>query len=285
MIVAQLSDLHFRPKGFPLAFGRIDTTALARRAIARVAAMRPQPDVVIVTGDLADCGRHEEYEMLKESLAPLRVPTLLVPGNHDDRNAFQDVFADWPGLDFSGGFVQFCAEYPALRIIGLDTLIPGEGRGSLCKDRLAWLSDKLSQRPDASTLIAMHHPPIKVGGAFLDAVRLIEGVEELRQIVVDNPQIIRLLCGHHHRSIDAIFGGALASVGPAVVNAVHLELGDSLSVMAIAEPPAFKLHLLSEEGELVSHTVFIEEYGGPFPAPPDPDYPAMASFAKETASR
>lgn len=284
MIIAHLSDLHVRPHGAPLAFGRIDTTALARGAIERVTSLHPRPDVVVISGDLTDCGRMEEYVLLRDLLGALRMPVHLVLGNHDRREPFREVFSGWPGLDTTGAFVQFIADEASLRIIGVDTLVSGEGYGALCADRLAWLSARLAERPQTPTALVMHHAPFRVGSQFLDNVRLREGADALKRLVAANPQVERILCGHHHRSIDCLWGGTLASVAPAVVNAVHLDLGAGTSVRAVAEPPAFKLHVGVPGEGLVSHTVYVDAFGGPFEARPDPTYPAMSSFMRETAA-
>lgn len=278
MIIAHLSDLHIRPQDAPHAFGRIDTNEHARRAFRKVMSHDPRPDMLIITGDLTDCGRIEEYEILREMLKDIAVPVHLIVGNHDIRENFRQVFPEHSPSGDNGSFIQFALEHLPLRVIGLDTVIAGEGRGGLCSQRLHWLRKQLQQSPKMPTLLAMHHGPFQVGNAFLDSVRLIEGACELKEIVEANPQIVRILCGHHHRSIDCVWNGVLASVGPAIANALHFELGPSRSVRAIAEPPAFKMHVWLPEEGLVSHTVFLGDFGGPFEAVPDSAYPAMQSF-------
>lgn len=87
MIIAQLSDFHARPHGRP-AYGIIDTNAAIGHAVDAVLAMQPQPDCVLVTGDLTDCGLAEEYTIVREQLARLPMPVYVVPGNHDRRENF-----------------------------------------------------------------------------------------------------------------------------------------------------------------------------------------------------
>ena len=55
MIVAQISDLHIRPKG-QLAYRRVDTATYLKRCVEQLVAMTPRPDLVLATGDLVDVG-------------------------------------------------------------------------------------------------------------------------------------------------------------------------------------------------------------------------------------
>ncbi|WP_349963100.1 phosphodiesterase [Rhizobium sp. ZPR3] len=282
MIIAHLSDLHIRKADRGLAFGRIDTTALAEKAIEKIEGLRPRPDIVVITGDLTDCGRLEEYQHLRAMLDRLSMPVHLVLGNHDVRANFLSVFPEKQSKIKDFAFVQECGEYENLRVIGLDTLVAGEGHGELCAPRLQWLRERLSERPDTPTIILTHHAPFKIGSEFYDTVRLTAGSDALKEIVEANKQIVRFLCGHHHRAIDCLWAGTLASIAPAVVNANHLELGAVRVPRAIAEPAAFKLHVSVPGYGFVSHTAFVDDFGGPFEANPDPEYPALRSFLLDT---
>ena len=88
MILCQITDLHIKRAG-RLAYRRVDTTAYLARCVARINALIPQPDAIIITGDLVDAGDVEEYTCLKKLLAPLTAPYYLVIGNHDGRAALR----------------------------------------------------------------------------------------------------------------------------------------------------------------------------------------------------
>ena len=63
MLICQLTDLHVRPSG--MACSRVsETNMMTERALRVVAAFRPAPDVVLITGDLTECGRNDEYDMV-----------------------------------------------------------------------------------------------------------------------------------------------------------------------------------------------------------------------------
>ncbi|RWD43456.1 phosphodiesterase [Mesorhizobium sp.] len=280
MIIAHLTDLHVREAGKPLASGNLDYTAMVTQAFERVANMGPKPDMMVVTGDLTDTGQIGEYQLLKEMTEELPFPVHMALGNHDIRENFLTVFPDKKG---PGGFVQFCIEHDGFRMIGLDTLVDGEGFGRLCSERLSYLQDRLQERPDVPTLLFFHHPPFAYGGGIYDAVRLTDGAKELGEIVSANKQIVRILCGHHHRAIDCLWNGTLTSVAPSVISSCHLQLGDVRVFKNINEPPAFKLHVLIPESGFVSHNVFVEDFGPAYENILDPNYQALASLQKQTA--
>ncbi len=136
MLLCQISDPHVVPEG-TLAYGRVDTGRMLQRCVHKILALPRLPDAVVATGDLTDDGTVEEYERLAELLAPLPMPIYLVAGNHDDRGALRRVFpkhADPIGVN---GFLQYAVEDFDVRLVVLDTTVPGQPGGQLCAQRLA----------------------------------------------------------------------------------------------------------------------------------------------------
>src|ERR1041384_7331471 len=97
MLICQITDLHVRPLG-RAAYRVAETNMMTERALDMVAGLRPHPDVVLITGDMAACGLAQEYEVLKALLKKLTMPVYMVPGNHDQRDTLKAVFADWPSV-------------------------------------------------------------------------------------------------------------------------------------------------------------------------------------------
>ena len=166
MLIAQITDTHLKLPG-KLAYRRVDTAQMLRACVAELLTLDPQPDLIVHTGDLTDFGLPEEYAHLKAILAPLQAPLLAIPGNHDEREAMREAFAG-DGYLPARGFLHYAVERGPLRFVGLDTVVPGQGGGELCAERLDWLDATLGQKPDMPTLVLMHHPPFLTGIAHMD---------------------------------------------------------------------------------------------------------------------
>lgn len=259
MLLAQLTDTHLTAPG-RLASGRVDTAAHLRRAVARLNTLRL--DAVILSGDLADRGEAAEYAALAEILAELRAPVFAVPGNHDARAplraAFSAGFLD-PAVPFCAGVAE---DFP-LRLIGLDSSVPGAPHGELGAAQLAWLAARLAERPDAPTLVFVHHPPFATGIAHMDAMNLKDG-DALLDLLARHPQVLHLACGHVHRAIGTVARGVAVSVAPSPAHAIVLDLAAAREPGFTLEPPMLRLFRLAG-GALVSHLAFIAPAPGPFP--------------------
>jgi 3',5'-cyclic AMP phosphodiesterase CpdA len=263
VLIAQISDMHIKPPG-QLAYGMVDTAAMLQRCVADLCALVPQPDLIVLTGDLADSGQAEEYAYLRRLLAPLRAPQLVIPGNHDDRRALSAAFADHGYLP-SDGFLQYAIDEPyPLRIVALDTVVPLEGRGEMCAERTAWLEAALARAPGRPTVILMHHPPFDTGIGHLDEIALMEGRAGFEQIVSRNSQVQLILCGHVHRPIHATAGGRACLAAPSTAHQVTLDLRSDASSTFTLEPPGYLLHWWNGRG-FASHHATIGNYPGPVP--------------------
>ena len=262
MLIAHITDTHIKARG-KVAYRVVDTASCLAAAVATLNALEPAPDVVVATGDLTDLGRDEEYALLRELLAPLRVPLYAIPGNHDDGNAMRRAFRG-DGYLPASGFLHYTVDDLPLRLVALDTVVPGEGGGRLCAERLAWLDHTLATAPDRPTAILMHHPPFQTGIAHMDAIGL-DGANSFAGLLVRHRQVERVLCGHLHRSIQCRVGSAVASTAPSTAHQVALDLRRDGQALFKLEPPGFQLHLWQPGTGMVTHTAVIGDYAGPYP--------------------
>lgn len=261
MLIAQITDTHITPPG-TLFMGIVDTAAALSRAVAALNQLDPVPDLVVLTGDLVEHAEPEEYDYLRSLLAPLRIPSLVIPGNHDAREPMRRAFIG-DGYLPREGFLNYVAEHDPLRIIGLDTLIPGEGGGLLCPDRLDWLQRTLAAAPDRPALVLMHHPPFVTGIAPMDRAGL-GGAAALAEIIRHHPQVERLLCGHLHRAIDSRFAGTVAGTAPSTAHQIVLDLRPEARLSFALEPPGYQLHHWQQGSGLATHTVSLGDWPGPY---------------------
>ena len=283
MLIAQITDMHVRPKG-RIAYGRVDTNAMLEAAVATLEGLARKPDLVIASGDLTDCGLAEEYEMLSDILEPLSMPVYLIPGNHDRRAPLFEEFASDGYFNNDDGFLHYAVDGHAMRLIGLDTVVPGQEHGEMCARRLAWLEARLREQPRQPTMIFMHHPPFSTGLASMDRINCRDGAA-LAELLRRFDNVERMVCGHHHRPITVRWAGTIGSVAPSTAHQVTLDLvaDDSPSTFTL-EPPGFHLHLWSPEAGLVTHAVPIGHYAGPYPFVFDADYPGYTATSAAHAA-
>lgn len=261
MLIAQISDLHIRA-GRQRACGIVDTSAALEACVAHLNALTPQPDVVLATGDLAHDGCAEDYGVLSELLQPLAAPLFVIPGNHDDRAGLRASLPQALG-PCDGEWIQYTVEDFPVRLVALDTLVPGSAAGALCSGRLAWLMQRLQEQPQRPTVLFMHHPPFRTGIVHMDAMNLLEGAAELGALVARHPRVERLLCGHVHRPVQVRWHGTMASIAPGPAHQIALDFSPESGANFVMEPPACQLHWWSEVQGVVSHMSFIGDHGGP----------------------
>jgi 3',5'-cyclic-AMP phosphodiesterase len=262
MLLCHLSDLHVRPPG-QLAYRRVDTAAYVRRCVEHIAALDPRPDAVIVTGDIADRGAPEEYEHALALLAPLSLPLYVIPGNHDDRAALQRAFAHHAYLPESTEFVQYTAAIGPVQLVALDTLVPGEGGGMLCTQRLDWLENALGRAHASPVVILMHHPPFATGIEYMDAVGL-RCAYPLEPLIRRHENVERIFCGHLHRTILRRFGGTIAVSAPSPAHQVALNFAPEAAPKFVMEPPGYLMHRWTEEAGFITYAAVIGDYDGPY---------------------
>jgi 3',5'-cyclic AMP phosphodiesterase CpdA len=191
------------------------------------------------------------------------MPVFVIPGNHDAREPLRQAFRS-DGYLPAEGFLQFAIEDFPVRLVALDTLLPGQNRGVLCAERLSWLEATLAAARQRPTLVLMHHPPFTTGIDFMDRFGLAEAAA-FAEIVARHPQIERILCGHLHRAIDRRFAGTVAGTAPSTAHQIRLNLSPGAPLRFMLEPPGYQLHVWREDGGLVSHTAVFGDWAGPYP--------------------
>lgn len=251
--LAQISDAHLRiddDGGESLrAFGA---------AVRTVAALTPALDAVLISGDLVDTGRPREYERARELLAPLAVPIHVVAGNHDDREALAGCF----GAPLVDGLVQYAVRTGPLRLVVCDTVLPGRNEGSFGPDRRSWLEQTLAADLATPTVLALHHPPLTTGIPVIDKWGLpVEDQLALSEIVGRNPQVVRVVAGHMHRTLFGALGRCGVFVCPSSNLQLRLSTAFEDQIVLAREPAGFALHVARAWGrEIISHVQPVGDY-------------------------
>lgn len=238
MLLAQLTDTHILdPEADVERY--VDNNERLAMAVARLNAESVRPEAVLATGDLTDHGSEVEMALLADLLAPLEVPVLALPGNHDRRDTFRTTFdMPWVTDDSHLGWVVDLSE---LRIIGLDTLRPGSHGGLFDAERELWLRGALAESAGRPTAIAMHHPPFDSGVGWMDSMHL-EGRERFVDLVSGHDHVTRIFCGHYHRPLTSTIGGVTTTVGLSTVQHIELDLAPNAAVGVIRDPVGYQLH-------------------------------------------
>lgn len=261
VLLAQLSDTHVTQKGSDHDRTFKGAARLAA-AVEHLNTLPNRPDAVFLSGDLVDTGAPEEYAHFRDAISGLRAPFYLQPGNHDARDALRAAFPDHDYLPREG-FLDFTVSFGGLRLVCLDTLIPGEAGGRLCMERLGWLDETLAHHGDEAIIVSMHHPPFLTGLAKMDRMGL-DGIDGLEEVLSRYDNVERVVAGHVHRHVQTRFAGTLACTCPSTIVQIGLELENENRLSLVDEPPGALLHFFSKDTGLVTHASPIGEYGPPY---------------------
>jgi Icc protein len=251
-VLAHISDTHFLAGRSPL-YGRIDTDANLVRALDALEASRIAIDALLFTGDIADRGEPDAYARVRALVEPaaarMGAEIVWVMGNHDDRGAFHAGLLD--GADGTPGAAEPTApidrvfDLGELRIIALDTSVPGYHHGELAAEQLDWLRDQLSTSAPHGTLLALHHPPVPSPVAYMQVLEL-QRQHELAE-VVRGSDIRAILGGHLHYSTHGSFAGIPVAVAAATCYTMDASAPDATLVGRDGGQSITLVHVYSDQ--------------------------------------
>ncbi len=220
-VIVHLSDTHLLAQGRPLG-GRYDTVRGVREALAAVERTGIHPDAIVFTGDLTDLGEPEAYAALRAEVEPwaarLEAPIIWVAGNHDERPALRQGLLGGEATDQP---ITGVWDLAGLRVIAVDSSVPGWHHGDLDAGQLQWLREVLSEPAPLGTILALHHPPLPSHIPFFDILEL-RHQEELAEILRGS-DVRAILAGHLHYSTSGTFAGIPVSVASATCYTMNLQ--------------------------------------------------------------
>ncbi|MCS5729749.1 phosphodiesterase [Herbiconiux moechotypicola] len=211
--IIHISDTHFLADRGRL-YGKVDTDVTLVQAFRQLEESGIRPEAIVFTGDIADLGEVDAYQRIRSIVEPaaqsLGARVLWVMGNHDDRARLRTELLDEEPLTDP---VVTSIRLGGLRLIALDTSVPGFHHGELSIDQLAWLRAELAQPAPEGTIVALHHPPIPTTIPLMPILEL-QRQHELAA-AIEGTDVRAIIGGHLHYSTTSTFAGVPVSVAAA----------------------------------------------------------------------
>lgn len=256
-VIVHISDTHLLD-GRSL-YGSIDSDTPLRGLLERLVASGTRVDALVFTGDLADRGERAAYARLRDLVEPfataLGAVVVWVMGNHDEREPFSETLFGGPATTEPQDRVF---HLDGLRVIALDTSVPGYHHGELTPAQLEWLAGELATPAPKGTILALHHPPIPTPIELMGVIELEDQASLAR--VIEGTDVRGLLAGHVHYSTFSTFAGVPVSVCAASCYTIDL-LGVE-GTMLRAVPGGLSASLVHVYPDrIVFSTVPLEENG------------------------
>jgi 3',5'-cyclic AMP phosphodiesterase CpdA len=225
-VLAHLSEPHFLAGGARL-HDAAETVGNLRQALTQLEGSERRIDALLFTGDLTDLGEPDAYERLRDLVEPfaerMGARLIWVMGNHDERPEYSRILLREEPSDAPQDRVH---DLDGLRLIALDTSVPGYHHGELSDAQLAWLAEELRTPAPRGTLLALHHPPIPV---VIEAMATLELLDQHRlEEVVRGTDVRGILGGHLHYATSSMFAGVPVSVASASCYTLSLTARDRL---------------------------------------------------------
>lgn len=257
-VIAHVSDTHLLDGGAPLG-GAADTVGALAQTAAQLARLGSALDAIVVTGDVADLGEADAYRRVRGLLEPLATAAgarlVWVMGNHDERDAFRVGLLDLPPAD--GAPVNHVVELDGLRVIAIDSSVPGYHHGDLDDQTLGWLDAVLADPAPRGSVLALHHAPLPTPIALMDVLEL-RRQPELAEVV--RGRGVRLILGGHlHYATNGSFAGVPVAVAGATAYSMDVS-APARELVGVDGGRSFNLvHLFDEQ--VVTSVVPV----GPYP--------------------
>ncbi|WP_460799479.1 phosphodiesterase [Microbacterium sp. GXF0217] len=267
--IIHVSDPHFLAGGAHLA-ERFDVEQTFDRTLAAIRAVHPSPSAIVITGDLTDLGEPDAYRRLRAAVEPvaaeLGAPIVWVAGNHDERPTLRRELLDAAATEDP---ITGVWDLDGLRLIALDTSVPGWHHGDLDESQLAWLEEQLRLPAPHGTLLAMHHPPLPSHVPLFDILELRH--QDDLAAVLRGTDVRGILAGHLHYPASGTFAGIPVSVASATCYTMNVARR-AVDVNGMDAAQSFQL--VHVYGDAITHTVV-----------PVTDAPTADIFSAEWAER
>jgi 3',5'-cyclic AMP phosphodiesterase CpdA len=199
--------------------------------------------------------------LARAQLERLGLPLFVVPGNHDSREPFREAFSNQSSMP-KEGFIDWAETVEDTHIIGLDTLVEGQGAGLLRQESLNFLAAELSRAMNRAVVVILHHPPLRTGIQFMDRIGL-ENPADLAQILEHTNADVTVLAGHVHGVHHGRIGGYSVVTAPAVCSGFVLDRREHAPIGFFSGPTGCAVLETGPQGNW--SVVPLDPVDGPFP--------------------
>ena len=170
-----------------------------------------------------------------------------VAGNHDERPALRAELLD---ADPTQEPVTGVWDLDGLRLIALDSTVPGWHHGDLDAAQLEWLRAELAEPAPLGTILALHHPPLPTHIPFFDILELRD--QPGLAAAIAGSDVRAILAGHLHYSTSGTFAGVPVSVSAASCYTMDLAApSDEVNGMDAGQ----SFHLVHVWDDTITHAV------------------------------
>lgn len=226
-LLVQITDVHLTPSGLLRPGVRPRDNLVSGLRLLDASDIRP--DVFLLTGDLADAGDGACYDdlagILAEAARSSGASVAYLPGNHDDRGTFRRHLGGGAG----DGPINQTHWRDGLRIIALDSTVPGEAHGFLDDETVDYLRSELETSAPDGTVVALHHPPVRSPIGPISEIRLREP-QRLRD-AIEGSDVRAVVSGHNHHQALGTIGAVPVWIGPAT--AYQADLTSTQDIRAV----------------------------------------------------
>lgn len=245
--IAQITDIHFFADPTAELRGVRTADSLAQ-VLECLRGLHPQPDALVLTGDLSQDETLHSYQHLRSAFQDFDMPIYWLPGNHDNPALMSQVLNTPPWI------AQKNFQLGGWNVVLLDSTLPGCTYGKLSTATLSWLDACLNANPKQPTLIALHHPPLLVGSTWIDDLGLHES-QTLLDVIDRHAQVKGVIFGHIHQAFDTIRNGVRYLATPSSC----VQFAPKHDEFAIDDrPPGFRLLTLHADGAIETEAKWAE---------------------------
>jgi Icc protein len=206
MRIFQITDLHIPGENQEASFGHVKANILRQLDYVR----RESPDLLIISGDLTIPDACKPACEWLCSQLPDAIPTLVLPGNHDDPRVLWEVFGEARCGNPHFYYQRHLGDY--------DLVVLNTHTDRLPQEQMDFLQTAAGERP---TVLFMHHPPDLVSDGFMARRQPLtnhaDAAAAIRRTLVTD-----VFCGHYHNTADIDCDGFQVHVTPSPAFQVSL---------------------------------------------------------------